>query len=163
MTPPHKSRTRFQAPPRIRHSWDYDPLGNITQWTNHLISWDFDYTYAQTGNAGPHAVTNLESVGSYSYDGNGNQTSRPGGDTLSFDAANRLVFYGDSITDAWAEHFDAMFPGKPYVGRGISGQTTPQMLVRFRQDVIDLTQQSTAVDIKKDADIVIVDITYHRL
>jgi acyl-CoA thioesterase I len=49
---------------------------------------------------------------------------------------NRVVFYGDSITDAWdlAEYF----PGKPYVNRGISGQTTPQMLVRFRQDVIDL-------------------------
>lgn len=50
----------------------------------------------------------------------------------------RVVFYGDSITDAWAEHFDAMFPGKPYIGRGISGQTTPQMVVRFRQDVIAL-------------------------
>jgi lysophospholipase L1-like esterase len=50
----------------------------------------------------------------------------------------RVVFYGNSITDAWAEHFDVMFPGKPYVGRGISGQTTPQMLVRFRQDVIAL-------------------------
>jgi lysophospholipase L1-like esterase len=49
-----------------------------------------------------------------------------------------VVFYGNSITDAWAEHFDVMFPGKPYVGRGISGQTTPQMLVRFRQDVIAL-------------------------
>jgi len=51
---------------------------------------------------------------------------------------HRVVFYGNSITDAWARHFDAMFPGKPYVGRGISGQTTPQMLVRFRQDVIAL-------------------------
>lgn len=50
----------------------------------------------------------------------------------------RVVFYGNSITDAWARYFDQMFPGKPYVGRGISGQTTPQMLVRFRQDVIDL-------------------------
>ena len=38
----------------------------------------------------------------------------------------------------WAGYFDSMFPGKPYVGRGISGQTTPQMLVRFRQDVIAL-------------------------
>ena len=45
---------------------------------------------------------------------------------------------GNSITDAWARHFAAMFPGKPYVGRGISGQTTPQMLVRFRPDVIAL-------------------------
>jgi lysophospholipase L1-like esterase len=51
---------------------------------------------------------------------------------------NRVVFYGNSITDAWAQHFSAMFPGKPYVGRGISGQTTPQMLVRFRQDVVAL-------------------------
>ncbi len=50
----------------------------------------------------------------------------------------RVVFYGNSITDAWAKFFPAEFPGKPYVGRGISGQTTPQMLVRFRQDVLDL-------------------------
>jgi lysophospholipase L1-like esterase len=50
----------------------------------------------------------------------------------------RVVFMGNSITDAWAQYFDTMFPGKPYVGRGISGQTTPQMLVRFRQDVIAL-------------------------
>jgi lysophospholipase L1-like esterase len=50
----------------------------------------------------------------------------------------RVVFYGNSITEAWARHFDAMFPGKPYIGRGISGQTTPQLLVRFRQDVVAL-------------------------
>jgi lysophospholipase L1-like esterase len=48
----------------------------------------------------------------------------------------RVVFFGDSITDIW--HLDEYFPGKPYVNRGIGGQTTPQMLVRFRQDVIDL-------------------------
>ena len=51
---------------------------------------------------------------------------------------NRVVFYGNSITDGWARYFPAMFPGKPYIGRGISGQTTPQMLVRFRQDVVAL-------------------------
>lgn len=49
---------------------------------------------------------------------------------------NRVVFMGDSITEIW--HLDKSFPGKPYINRGISGQTTPQMLVRFRQDVIDL-------------------------
>ena len=49
---------------------------------------------------------------------------------------NRVVFMGDSITDAW--HLEEYFPGKPYVNRGISGQTTPQMLIRFRPDVIDL-------------------------
>src|SRR6202051_1523026 len=49
---------------------------------------------------------------------------------------NRVVFFGDSITDIW--HLDEYFPGKPYTNRGIGGQTTPQMLVRFRQDVIDL-------------------------
>ena len=51
----------------------------------------------------------------------------------------RVVFMGDSITDAWPQpRFGEFFVGKPYVGRGISGQTTPQMLVRFRPDVIDL-------------------------
>jgi len=50
----------------------------------------------------------------------------------------RVVFMGNSITDAWAKSFPAMFAGKSYIGRGISGQTTPQMLVRFRQDVIAL-------------------------
>ncbi|HEY0153426.1 MAG TPA: SGNH/GDSL hydrolase family protein [Longimicrobium sp.] len=50
----------------------------------------------------------------------------------------RVVFMGNSIVEGWAPHFAAMFPGKPYVARGISGQTSPQMLVRFRQDVIAL-------------------------
>ena len=49
---------------------------------------------------------------------------------------NRVVFFGDSITDIWK--LADYFPGKPYVNRGIGGQTTSQMLVRFRQDVIDL-------------------------
>src|SRR5688500_792346 len=48
----------------------------------------------------------------------------------------RVVFLGDSITDGWA--LEASFPGKPYVNRGISGQTTAQMLVRFYPDVIAL-------------------------
>ena len=49
---------------------------------------------------------------------------------------NRVVFFGDSITDMWK--LGDSFPGKPYVNRGIGGQTTPQMLVRFREDVVDL-------------------------
>ncbi|MFL6468660.1 MAG: SGNH/GDSL hydrolase family protein, partial [Pyrinomonadaceae bacterium] len=48
----------------------------------------------------------------------------------------RVVFMGDSITDSWK--LDQYFPGMPYVNRGISGQTTSQMLLRFRADVIDL-------------------------
>jgi lysophospholipase L1-like esterase len=52
---------------------------------------------------------------------------------------NRVVFMGDSVTDNWKiEGPGGYFPGKPYINRGISGQTTPQMLVRFRQDVIAL-------------------------
>lgn len=56
--------------------------------------------------------------------------------TLPKAGENRVVFVGDSITDYWklADYFS----GKPYINRGIDGQTTPQMLVRFRQDVIDL-------------------------
>lgn len=52
---------------------------------------------------------------------------------------NRVVFMGDSITDSWDDpKYGGFFPGKPYVDRGISGQTTPQMLIRFRADVIAL-------------------------
>jgi len=51
----------------------------------------------------------------------------------------RVVFMGDSITDGWdAPNNGGFFPGKPYINRGISGQTTPQMLIRFRRDVIEL-------------------------
>ena len=50
----------------------------------------------------------------------------------------RVVFLGNSITAGWAKHFATFLPGRPYVRRGISGQTTPQMLVRFRQDVVAL-------------------------
>jgi len=52
----------------------------------------------------------------------------------------RVVFYGDSITDAWgrAAGTGTFFPGKPYVNRGISGQTTAQMVVRFHPDVVNL-------------------------
>jgi lysophospholipase L1-like esterase len=50
----------------------------------------------------------------------------------------RVVFMGDSITDSWPTRVPEFFAGKPYIGRGISGQTTPQMLVRFRPDVLAL-------------------------
>ena len=51
---------------------------------------------------------------------------------------NRVVFMGDSITDGWGRRYGKFFPGQPYINRGISGQTTPQMLIRFRPDVIAL-------------------------
>jgi lysophospholipase L1-like esterase len=58
----------------------------------------------------------------------------------------RVVFMGDSITDLWQQpHFGGFFPGKPYVDRGISAQTTPQMLVRFRPDVIDLKPKAVVI------------------
>ena len=50
----------------------------------------------------------------------------------------RVVFMGDSITDAWGRDQGVFFPGKPYINRGIGGQTTSQMLLRFRPDVIAL-------------------------
>ena len=51
---------------------------------------------------------------------------------------NRVVFIGDQITEQWGRGAAKFFPGKPYFNRGISGQVTAQMLVRFRQDVIGL-------------------------
>jgi lysophospholipase L1-like esterase len=50
----------------------------------------------------------------------------------------RVVFIGNSITEGWDKFYPDFFSGKPYINRGISGQTTPQMLVRFRSDVINL-------------------------
>lgn len=50
----------------------------------------------------------------------------------------RIVFMGNSITDGWSNARPDFFAAKPYINRGISGQTTPQMLVRFRDDVINL-------------------------
>ena len=51
---------------------------------------------------------------------------------------NRVVFMGNSITEGWQKYFPTMFAGKPYINRGIGGQTTPQMLVRFHPDVVAL-------------------------
>jgi lysophospholipase L1-like esterase len=57
----------------------------------------------------------------------------------------RVVFMGDSITDGWGRLRGQFFPGKPYVNRGISGQTTPQMLIRFRPDVIALKPSAVVI------------------
>jgi lysophospholipase L1-like esterase len=59
---------------------------------------------------------------------------------------SRVVFMGDSITDNWQQpRFGGFFPGRAYVDRGISGQTTPQMLIRFRPDVIDLKPRAVVI------------------
>src|SRR5258708_19502339 len=58
----------------------------------------------------------------------------------------RVVFMGDSITDNWNKPaFGGFFPTRPYLDRGISGQTTPQMLVRFPADVIGLNPQVVVI------------------
>ena len=56
---------------------------------------------------------------------------------------NRVVFFGDSITDIW--HLNEYFPGKPYINRGIGGQTTAQMLLRFYPDVIALQPKAVVI------------------
>src|SRR5213082_528609 len=59
---------------------------------------------------------------------------------------HRVVFMGDSITDSWDDpKYGGFFPGQPYIDRGISGQTTPQMLVRFRADVIALHPEAVLI------------------
>jgi lysophospholipase L1-like esterase len=55
----------------------------------------------------------------------------------------RIVFFGDSITEGW--RLDEHFPGEPYINRGISAQTTPQMLLRFRQDAIALEPSAVVI------------------
>lgn len=58
---------------------------------------------------------------------------------------HRVVFYGDSITDGWGRLRGKFFPDQPWVNRGISGQTTPQMLVRFQQDVLGLQPEAVVI------------------
>lgn len=58
--------------------------------------------------------------------------------TISKTDEHRVVFMGNSITEGWSSIQPDFFANKPYINRGISGQTTPQMLLRFRQDVINL-------------------------
>ena len=59
--------------------------------------------------------------------------------------AARVVFFGDQITEAWGRSAAKFFPGRPYVNRGIAGQTTAQMLVRFRQDVVALKPKAVII------------------
>lgn len=61
------------------------------------------------------------------------------------DGENRVVFMGNSITEMWKDANPAFFEENPYVNRGIGGQTTPQMLLRFRQDVIDLHPKAVVI------------------
>lgn len=60
-------------------------------------------------------------------------------------AEKRVVFMGNSITEGWINIDPDFFFGKPYVNRGISGQTTPQMLIRFRPDVINLKPSAVVI------------------
>jgi lysophospholipase L1-like esterase len=59
---------------------------------------------------------------------------------------DRVVFFGDSITDNWSKpEYGGFFPGRPYVNRGIGGQTTAQMLLRFRADVLELSPRAVVI------------------
>ena len=76
-------------------------------------------------------ATNFAGLGRYAAANAALPAKRPG--------ERRVVFFGDSITDNWSKPgYGGFFPGKPYVNRGIGGQTTSQMLLRFRADVIEL-------------------------
>src|SRR5262249_24631688 len=60
--------------------------------------------------------------------------------------ADRVVFFGDQITEAWSRSEGRFFPGKPYLNRGMAGQTTAQMLIRFRQDVVALQPKAVIIE-----------------
>jgi len=57
----------------------------------------------------------------------------------------RIVFMGDSITEGWSNLYPKFFQNKEHINRGISGQTSPQMLIRFRADVIDLKPKTVVI------------------
>ncbi len=64
---------------------------------------------------------------------------------LPAEGKQRIVFMGNSITEVWPQHDPEYFANPSYVNRGISGQTTPQMLLRFRADVIDLKPKAVVI------------------
>lgn len=64
---------------------------------------------------------------------------------LDLNEGNRVIFMGDSITEGWSALYPDFFKKRNYVNRGISGQTTPQMLIRFRSDVIDLLPKTVVI------------------
>lgn len=61
------------------------------------------------------------------------------------DGEGRIVFVGDSITAGWSDAMPAFFEGKPYIERGIGGETTSQILARFRADVVDLEPAAVVI------------------
>ncbi len=65
--------------------------------------------------------------------------------TPILDGEERVVFMGDSITEEWARVYEDFFQSPSYINRGIGGQTTPQMLIRFRQDVIKLNPNTVVI------------------
>jgi len=64
---------------------------------------------------------------------------------LDLNEGNRVIFMGDSITEGWSVLYPDFFKKRNYVNRGISGQTTPQMLIRFRSDVVDLLPKTVVI------------------
>ena len=65
--------------------------------------------------------------------------------TISKPVEHRIVFMGNSITEGWLRIRPEFFANKQYINRGIGGQTTPQMLLRFRQDVINLMPSAVVI------------------
>jgi len=75
----------------------------------------------------------------------GTTSERPAAKGLPEAADERVVFFGDSITERWAATVPAFFKGRPYLARGIAGQTTAQMRARFHRDVIALEPQAVVI------------------
>src|SRR3954463_7810507 len=89
---------------------------------------------AVSAHAQPTLLTDWAGLTRYGSENAELRAPKPGED--------RVVFLGDQITERWT----GFFPGKPYLNRGIANQTTPQMLVRFRQDVISLKPKVVVIE-----------------
>jgi lysophospholipase L1-like esterase len=87
--------------------------------------------------APPDPATDWAYIGRYRVENTTLQAPAPG--------VNRVVFLGDSIVERWRGRSGTFLKGDPYLDRGISGQTTPQMLLRFRSDVISLNPKAVVI------------------
>lgn len=118
----------------LKHVWFLDPaIGRDVK----PLPTGWNWAITTTGEISPKGMDGLKRL---SYDiAQLERYQHENGWLPQEKVAGRVVFYGDSITDFWGKKGTSFFPDKSnYVNRGISGQTTAQMLIRFRQDVIDL-------------------------
>ena len=135
-------------------------------WIERFGDWLQLQGFAKTGSPGPQQIAGMQRMlgdwpNLHRYENDNKKLN-------SVANKNRVVFMGNSITEGWIRTDSSFFANNPYIDRGISGQTTPQMLLRFRQDVIDLKPAVVVIlaginDIAQNTGVMTLEQTYNNI